>query len=353
MNKEFKIKCSVNKNNKHDKAKKIDKNAFFIEGGGTKGVYAIGILKYLYGDNEHINLKNVDIFGGTSVGSYLSTALSLGYQKDDVVQISNIIDISKLIDSKYMFLATAYRFLSNGYLYDDAGRQNIVYKILQYKMDIINEHLGLSGSEKLTGKNITFGHLKTLIEKYPTIYKHLLINTVDISKNDQIFMTTLNDEWVNIKLFDALLASSAIPFVFKPTVLYYYPDSKIYGYIETKESTINVFVDGGVSTNNPLDFFLLNDDEYSQYNLWLLKFTSHPQYVKIDGTMTLLKQLSEYLVSGKNDVKMALVEEQYHVNTINLHSTAGTLDMYTADEIQQIIDNIYNQCVSGTFSFDN
>jgi predicted acylesterase/phospholipase RssA len=99
---EFKIYFNIKQNIK-ERISGV-KNAFFIEGGGTKGVYAIGILKYLFDNNPHFSLADVNIFGGTSVGSYLATALSLGFQKDDMIEISKIIDISKLIDSKYIDL---------------------------------------------------------------------------------------------------------------------------------------------------------------------------------------------------------------------------------------------------------
>lgn len=354
LNSKFKVKI-VKSNEKNTKAilQQNNKHIFCIEGGGTKGVYAIGVLKYLFETNQYLDIKTVEIFGGTSVGSYLSTALSLGYQKDDILQISKIIDISKLIDSKYMFMMTAYRFVTQGYLYDDLGRQDIIKKILDLKINTIKQHLGLPADKQLSGKDLTFGDLKKLILTYPDIYKHLLINVVDISRDEQIFMTTLDNKWDDIKLFDAMLSSSSIPFVFKPVSLYYYPSLDKYGYQQTAESTVDMLVDGGVSTNNPLDYFLLNDDKFLNYKLWLLKFTSHSHYTKMDGTITLLKQLADYLISGKNDVKMDLIEDEYNINTINLHSSAGTLDIYTQEEIQKIIQDIYVQCSEGKLYFTN
>ncbi|AYV84945.1 MAG: phospholipase [Satyrvirus sp.] len=327
------------------------KNAFFIEGGGTKGIYAIGVLKYLFEDNAYINLSDVCIFGGTSVGSYLATVLSLGYKKDDLMEISKIIDMSRLIDSKYLILLTAYRFISKGYFYDDIARTDIIEKILNFKFDLIKKHLCLPYDSK--AKDLTFGNLKQLIIRYPNIYKHLIINTVDISKNSQIFMTTLNDESDDIKLFDAMLASSAIPFVFKPVIIYNDPKTNRYTYDKINNLTLNNLVDGGISTNNPLDYFLLNDECFKEYELWLLKFTNEPNYIKIDGTTTLLKQIVEYLISGKNDIKMDLIHDEYQINIINLYSSAGTFDIYTPDEIQKIIENIYNQCKSGKLYFGN
>lgn len=341
------------KNNKQKESIESTKNAFFIEGGGTRGIYAIGVLKYLFENNSHLNLDSVNIFGGTSVGSFLATALSMGFQKDDIIQISKIINIADLIDKKYMFMITAYRFCSQGYLYDDIGRQKIICQILDFKIDMIKQHLGLGNDKNFRGKDLTFAHLKTLIALYPNIYKHLLINVVDISRSEQIFMSSLNDKCNDIKLFDAILASSAIPAVFKPVKLYFNPDLDKYNYHNTENSLETYLVDGGISSGNPLDFFLLNDHIYSEYELWLIKFVDPPQYTKIDGFISLLKNTIDYLVSGKNNIKMKLVEETYCINTINLHSKAGTFDIYTQPQIQTIIDEVYNQCLTGMLYFDN
>lgn len=329
------------------------KNAFFIEGGGTKGVYAIGILKYLFEDNMYVNLSKVDIFGGTSVGSYLAAALSLGYQKEDLIEIAKIVNIDRLIDSKYLFFITAFRFISKKYLYDDAGRIDIIRKILDLKIDQIKNDFGLSKESAFSAIDITFGNLKYLIDKHPTTYKHLLINVVDISQNNQIFMTTLDDKFDDIKIFDAMIASSALPFVFKPLTMHYCPIEEKYKYHKTEKSTINQLIDGGVSTNNPLDYFLLNNEKFSDYNLWLLKFRSDAGYAKIDGIVSLLKQLLEYLLSGKNDIKMDLIKEEYQISVINLYSKAGVLDIYETDKVIEIINDIYNQCTSGKLYFGN
>lgn len=351
MSIDFRINFKTINNNNESLIMSIEKNAFFIEGGGTKGVYAFGVLKYLSEDNPWINLSNVNIFGGTSVGSYLAATLSLGYETTDLIAVSKIIDIAKLFDSKYLFFMTAYRFLSNGYLYDDIGRQQIIESILNYKIDKINDNLGLE--QKVTARTLTFGHIQTLINKFPEQYKHLIINTVDISRGEQIFITTLENKWSNIKLFDALLASSAIPYIFKSSEWYYYSSTNSYGYEQLPDSIICSMVDGSVSTNNPTDYFLLNNSKFKDYKLWLLKFTSSSSYVKINGTISLLKQLANYLISKKNDIKTELILEQYKFNTINLHSTAGTFDTYSTIEIQKIIDDIYNKCKTGELCFDN
>ena len=329
------------------------KNAFFIEGGGTRGVYAMGVMKYLFDDNQYIQLQDVDLFGGTSVGSFLATALSLGYQKADIEKYVAELDLSKFIDSKYLAPITAYRFLTKGHLYDDTGRQNIVKNVLNLRIDDIKKDLGISPDSDFTGIDITFGHLKKLIENHPKKYKHLLINTVDISKEEQVFMTTLNDSWDDITLFDGILASSAVPFVFIPTTLYYNTQTKKYQYNETKDTTKDSFVDGGVINNSPLDYLLLNSDMFSNYNLWMLQFTCVPDYTKVTGVVSMIpKMIDMAFGGGRKNIGLELIQEKYEINVINLKLSAFTFAIYNNAQIQTITKQMYEQCSSGILHFE-
>lgn len=332
---------------------KEKKNAFFIEGGGTRGVYAIGILRYLFDDNKYFNLSQVDIFGGTSVGSYFATALSLGFDKNDIADLSKIINLNSLTDGDYMFAKTFYRFVTKNYMYDDIGRTDIIKKILDQKFNNIKQHLEKNIDNTVASIDLTFGHLQILIKLYPKIYKHLVMNAVDLSTSKQIFMTTLDNKFTNIKIYDALLASSSIPFVFKPVILYYDPLLDTYSYTYSTNFTENTLVDGAVSTGNPLDYFLLKDKIINDYELWLLKFTHEPIYTKINSTYSLFKQLVEYLISGKNEIKTKLIEDLYPINIINLYSTNGVLDIYTPQQVQEISIDIYQKCINGDLYFNN
>lgn len=352
-NNNFKINFGIRKINKNCDAIIGNNHAFFIQGGGTRGIFAFGVLKYLFEQNPYFLLSDVSIFGGTSVGSYLATVLSLGYDKDDIMAISRVLNMSILIDNKFMLPISIIRLLICGHLYSDYGRIAIANKILEYRFDSIKVDLQIPQESQFKPTDLTFGCLRKLIEYNPNKYKHLIINTVDVNREEQIFMTTLEEKWYNIKIFDALLASSAIPFVFEPIKLYYYPKTNMYGYKHIPDSTLNILVDGGVSTDTPLDFFLLDFNKYANYKMWLLKFTGSPSYVKIDGIISLTKQLIHYLITGKNSVKMDIVEKKYCINTINLYSEEGTLKIYTPNDTQHIIENVYNECINGEIYFGN
>jgi hypothetical protein len=308
----------------------------------------LGLIKYLFNTNPYINLSDVNIFGGTSVGSFIATALSIGYNMDDFNKLSSILNINGLVDSKYLCFLTLCRFIKTGYLYKDCGRKTIVQQLLNIRMASIQNDLGLA----IDSTDLTFGHLKKLITSHPKIYKNLIINMTDINVNQQIFMSTLDDSSSNIKIFDAMLASSAIPFVFEPSILYKYVDGS-YGYENKPESTINHLIDGGASANSPIDICLLDCDMFKNYNLWLLKFTDMPKYVKIDGTISMLRQVLEYLINGKNNVKMEMIHHEYKINTIDLKCKSSTLDTFTPEQIVAMNQAIYDKCVSGELHFTN
>ncbi|BCS83441.1 putative patatin phospholipase [Cotonvirus japonicus] len=350
MSDDIKIKFKLTPDNDQ---KSSHKNAFIIEGGGTRGIYAVGVIECLFDDNKYLNLNDVDIFGGTSVGSFFATALSLGYKKQDFLEYIKFFDLSKFIDSKYLFMITAYRFFSKGYMYDDAERQNIVKKILNLKIQTIREHLGIDFEDKFEGSDITFGHLKKLIKSHPSIYKNLLINSVDVSREEQVFMTTLDDNSDDIKLYDAILASSSFPLVFTPTTLYYNNRTKKYQYDNTNDTSKNTLVDGGVANNNPMDYLLLNNERFNNYNLWLLRFTSSAHHTDVNDNITLIKQIIDFLFSGGKKSNAKLIHEKYQVNTINLNVTAKTFDTYTNQQIQKIAKDTFQQCIGGRLRFED
>lgn len=351
------IKVSIKKHNKNKQiidginSRTIDidntyKDAILIEGGGTKGIYAIGILKYLFGENPYLRINSVSLFGGTSVGSYIALMLSIGYNLDDLQKIATEIDPSTLFDKPYMLWKTIYRFLFYGYMYDPSKREDIIKTILSKKIDILSDDLG----KNITVDKLTFGDLKILIKSFPNKYKDLLVNTVDLSRGHQLFITTLEDKWNDIKIIDALMASSAIPIFFKPVQLFYNEYEDVYGYNNSNSKCY--LVDGATSTNNPTDYVLLNAPYFLNYNIWLIKFTCDISYYQINTRLDLLSQLTSYLVSGKNDVKTNIIHEYFMINTINLKLSVGTLDIYKMDEINKIIDDIYDKCIQGDISFN-
>jgi len=333
-----------------DKSQHKNKHAFVVEGGGTKGIYTIGFMKYIMQPNPHIDFDKIDIFGGTSAGSFIALCLSLGYCLEDLDAVSKIMDFSNLIDSNYHFLQIGYRFLTNGNFYDKSNLRKTVDGALKIKIGSICQDL----QTEIDSTDLTFGHLKILIARYPHKYKHFVVNTVDLNRSAQIFFTSYDDRCDNIKLLDAVIASGSIPFVFQQSEFYYNEERDMYSHTPIdKGDCLNKFVDGGVSSCDPLEYFLLHEAKFQNHNLWLLKFTNKKPCHVIYNATTLFKALYYFLVYGKSELKMKLIEEKYRFSIINLECTANTLDLYTNEQIQEITEYIYNKCLQNDIIFES
>lgn len=335
----FQRKMSVTINLNNCKISNSNKKAFIFEGGGTKGIYSIGLLKYLFTDeNAPIKLSDIYIFGGTSVGSYIAAALSLGYTIKELDGLTDDINISKLIDPWYYLPLTLTRLARYGYLYDSIGRTIVLDSLFKQIISGLKKDL----NENISHKEITFGHLKTLIKMFPKKYKHLLINAVDLNNNEQIFFTTLNENSDNLTLYDALMASSAIPFAFEPTIIY--RDNKKFYSKNIGNLQKIIAIDGGTSNNNPLDYFMIDIKDYSDYDFHLLKYNSPSKYVDIKSNLTAMERIIFYWLSERNTVNMEVIGDFFNINIINLHVDKSPLYIPTNAEIKSIIITIIEQC---------
>jgi predicted acylesterase/phospholipase RssA len=332
-----------------------NKRAFLIEGGGTKGIYAIGVVKYLLeGKNSYLKMSDVNVFGGTSVGSYIATALALGFDESDVDNLSENIDTTKLIDTGYWQLFSIYRLTTHGYLYNDIGRFDLINQILDRKFQKIKQDLNEINPEINVSKSteLTFGHVRMLITTKPHIYKHLLINAVDISREVQVFFTTLDAKSDNITLANAMLASSSIPLAYKTVDMFYDSETDSYDSVSNGNSTLNSLVDGGLASNNPLDYFLFQEN-LADYAIHNLKFNPEPSYLKINSTFVLLHRIMDYLLGGVSETKTRILQEKCKLNLIDIGCRAGTFDMYTKTQVKEIIQKIYLECLQGEIEFHN
>lgn len=324
--------CAINTKNKM---------AFIFEGGGTKGIYSLGILKYLFRtDNPFVDLNKVFIFGGTSVGSYIAAALSLGYDLEELERFMDKLSISELIDPWYYFPITISRLLKSGYMYESKGRKKILDNIFMQIIDRIKTDLKLD----IKYTDITFSHLKTLITEYPGKYKNLVVNAVDLNNSEQIFFSTLNDYSNELSIYDALMASSAIPFVFEPTIAY--RKEKYFFSKNIENSKKIMLIDGGTANNNPLDYFMIDIKDYDGIDFYLLKYNSPSEYKEINSIYTAFERIGSYMLTERNNVNMEVISDFFDINIINLHVDNSPLYIPTEQEIKDIIVIIENQCKS-------
>ena len=190
------------------------KNIVF-SGAGLRIYTFLGFIKAL---NEHDLLKNVTSIIGTSSGSLIAVLCILDFNYNEIEEIILKINASNL---------------------KNINSDNIINFFKDYGVDdgknferIINIILNI----KVKNENITFKELYELTNKR-LIITATCVNTMDIEYFD--YQTT-----PDISIKKVLLMSISIPLIFKPIKL----DNKYY-------------VDGGLISHYPIDFFKDEKDE--------------------------------------------------------------------------------------------
>jgi len=197
-----------------------NKNTLVLCGGGMKGIYILGGLKYL---EEHKLLTHINTYAGTSFGGMLAFYLSIGYSIDELYKFTKNFDFSKSNDINFDI-----NYLFNNYSINT-----------DTNIDVI---LDKSISLKNIDPNIT------LLDLYKKTKKKIILCTVciDTKQCEYISFETYPD--LNIKT--AIKMTISVPLLFPP-VKY---NNKLY-------------VDGGLLNNFPINYFNNNLENVIGINL--------------------------------------------------------------------------------------
>jgi len=201
-----------------------------FSGGGMKGICYLGIIRYLYIENLHQNIKYIH---GTSIGSYFAIVLALKIPLDFIE--NEILEILKEFTTNEE-LAINQKQLHNLF------QKNGFFK-LKFLLNPIKNYL----KKTYDLEDISFIDLvkKTGINLYIPCTN---INSGKI----KIFNV---DDTPNISVFDACVASMSIPFIFEPVKILddYYIDGDV-SYIDRD----NIFEN--IDENCILNVILSNTD---------------------------------------------------------------------------------------------
>ena len=184
-------------------------NNLILSGGGVRGLYYLGFMKYY---NNNLNtFKNLV---GTSIGAIFVVAIALGYSSEEVYpHIINIIDYSKFKN------IDLFNFMDNLGLDDGSKLEHLIKKMIR---------------NKINRKDITFNEL------FKTYGKHVTIPVVCLETKDVIYLS--KDTFPQMKIWKAVRMSMGVPFLFKPFIY--------------KEKH---YVDGGIKHNFPIDLYDTDD----------------------------------------------------------------------------------------------
>jgi predicted acylesterase/phospholipase RssA len=178
-----------------------------LSGGGCRGLYYLGMMKYFEEKKQVDNFKNVV---GTSIGAFFATAIAIGYKSDELREYSlNVIDYERLkgID--------LFGFLENMGI--DKGRK-------------FEHNIKLMVRNKVGKKDITFQQV------YETYGKNLILIAICLENRDVVYLS--KDTYPHMKLWKAIRMSMSVPFLFKPY-----------------EYRGNHYIDGGLKMNFAVHLF--------------------------------------------------------------------------------------------------
>lgn len=184
--------------NTHDQLirKTFQPNILVISGGGPKGIAFIGAL-IAFKEKTTFDINNVKILSGSSIGGVISAAICFGYTLIEIKQWFLSIDFSELCPV----------------LYNDNYNQKV--------LPLLYKSFSLS-----TGEEIKKILCKILLNKgfdpdtltFNDLYKKtnkLLILTGSNLNNKKCDYFS-NDDTPNMKIIEALLITTRIPYIFPP-----------------------------------------------------------------------------------------------------------------------------------------
>lgn len=206
------------------------KNLVF-EGGGVKGIAFAGAIQVL--EQKGI-LQNIEKIGGTSAGAIIGLMLSLGYTGKEIYTIMVKLKIQHFNDGK-------------GGIFGKYKRAKNKFGI--HKGDAFTNWLDTLVIQKTGNPLLTFYQLDSL-RKINTSFKDFYCVGTNLSKQQaEVFSFATTPQ---MPLKTAVRISSSIPFFYEPVLLDSagrQPVKRIKGY------NYQVYVDGGVTQNYPINFF--------------------------------------------------------------------------------------------------
>lgn len=214
-----------------------------FSGGGAKGVAYAGVLKYF---EENGTLNEVKRYIGTSAGSIICSFMSVGQYYEENKKPGDP-EFSKLVYDIIMD-TDLFSFVDNSVLREIIQENN--FDLLTKRplttmpplAEALDTQYALCSGDTITSffeksfERIGLDKDITLNEHYKKTGKHLVLVSCSLSYRRTAYFDYKTAP--NMKLVDAIRASMAVPYVFKPV-----------------KYNNDFFIDGGVANNYPIDYF--------------------------------------------------------------------------------------------------
>lgn len=216
-----------------------------LKGGGIRGIAYTGALKVLEEKNITEGIEKV---AGTSVGAIVGSLFSMGYSAKELEDIMFNLDIGTFNDGSWFFLGGQRRM-----------RKNYGW----YKGKRLEAWIGKQIKASTGNENTTFKDLHLLAKKDKK-YRDLYITATNLSTQRlEIFSW---ETFPNLPIKVAVRASVSVPLYYGAVFL----DSA--GNVVSKHNktdNYNIYVDGGIMANYPINLFPDSNSQVSKYTLGL------------------------------------------------------------------------------------
>ncbi|HVG58192.1 MAG TPA: patatin-like phospholipase family protein [Hyalangium sp.] len=307
----------------------VIKNLVF-QGGGVKGIAYVGALQVLQAQDLLRHVRNV---AGTSAGAITAALVAVGATAEEIHSILGSTDFASFMDGKGWIVGDTVR-LVKGYGIHPGDE---VEKWCRQQIGNL--------TARSTGKSqpdLTFAQLCVLTNKEPERFRELYVITTNLTRQvPEVFsMATRPD----VPIWQAVRMSMSIPLFF-----------------EAFHFNGDVYVDGGISWNYPIDLFdglhrqpMIGKPEIPPevgvcgetlgFSLGTKEQIDHeekygtPPSVPVTDLKSYTKALFNFMLDAANQLRLDPDSEQRTVFIDN--ANVSTTDFTLSKELQQkLVDN--------------
>ena len=272
-----------------------------FEGGGVKSFCYVGIMKYF---SEHsINLNNLKVISGSSIGAFTSLCIVLGYTYEEFHDILAGFTLPNFL-SVYAILKAIPNIFSH-------------YGMLTTQTSSINKILTDIFERKNIPDTITF---KQLYNIYPV---DLILTASNVNKMQTEYFNYKNTPDMKVK--DVCMMSMSYPLLFTPTLM-----------------NQNYYCDGGLYRNLPFGYI---DLEYQQLNS--IGFLLKDQSSEYEATTNIIQYIL-CLINGLyfNSTNSDFENDKYMMDTricqIPIPANISSMSTLTDEQKNILSENGYN-----------
>lgn len=305
------------------------KNLVF-QGGGVKGIAYVGALQVLQAQDL---LRTVENVAGTSAGAITAALVAVGATADEMNSILGGTDFASFMDGRFGYVGDAVRLV----------REFGIYKGDEFEQ-WLRKQIG-NITQRITGTaqpDLTFAQLSALSQKQPESFSNLYVVATNLTRQTpEVFSTESRPD---VPIWQAVRMSMSIPLFF-----------------EAFRFNGNLYVDGGISWNYPIDLFdgLLRQPiigkpdvpaevgvclETVGFSLGTAEQIAHqerygtPPEVSVTGLESYAKALFSFMLDAANQLRL---DEDSRKRTVFIdNANVSTTDFTLSDALKQkLVDN--------------